>query len=88
MQVYINILIQMCEGLQEIHKGHQYHMDFKPGNILLKGNNVDSLSIKIGDFGTVKDFQADYDQFALSLTSKTTGYRGTPRYMKPSTSIT
>ena len=82
MEVYFSLFFQICEGLKEIHQKKQYHMDLKPGNIFVKGNSIDTLTIKIGDFGCVKNFQGAA-ALSQSITSKTLGFRGTPRYMSP-----
>ena len=57
-------------------------MDLKPANIFIKGTSIDSLAIKIGDFGCVKDFKTAVN-LSQSLKSKTISFKGTPRYMSP-----
>ena len=44
------IILQICNGLKEIHKANIIHRDLKPGNILINDNN----DIKIVDFGKSK----------------------------------
>ena len=46
----IDILIQICLGLMEIHKNKIIHRDLTPDNIFIGKNN----KIKIGDFGISK----------------------------------
>jgi serine/threonine protein kinase len=45
------IILQICNGLKEIHKANIIHRDLKPGNILINDNN----DIKIIDFGISKE---------------------------------
>ena len=45
-----DIIIQICKGLQEIHKNKFIHRDLTPDNIFMDNNN----NIKIGDFGVSK----------------------------------
>ena len=42
------IVLQICNGLKEIHNANIVHRDLIPGNIFINTNNY---SIKIGDFG-------------------------------------
>ena len=44
------IIVQICEGLKEIHKNNLIHRDLTPDNIFIDENN----NIKIGDFGISK----------------------------------
>ncbi|CAH1961346.1 unnamed protein product [Acanthoscelides obtectus] len=46
----LNILYDICTGLDYLHKKSLVHLDIKPANILLKRGYF-----KIGDFGTVVD---------------------------------
>ena len=45
-----DILIQICQGLKEIHDNKMIHRDLTPDNIFIDKNN----KIKIGDFGISK----------------------------------
>ena len=56
MALYIKLFLQICAGLKEVHEKLHYHKDIKPENIFLKGENLDSLVVKIGDFGIVREF--------------------------------
>jgi len=69
------IIKGICEGLKYLHTGTKdhsplYHMDLKPGNILLD-NNIP----KICDFGLSK--------LGLTKTHVTQARNGTPGYMPP-----
>ena len=44
------LIVQICEGLKEIHKNNLIHRDLTPDNIFIDENN----NIKIGDFGISK----------------------------------
>ncbi len=69
----IEVIHQICIGLNEIHALDIIHRDLKPGNILFdKDDNV-----KISDLGFAKILDA-----ATSL-SKTGEVIGTPSYMSP-----
>ena len=67
----INIILDICEGLKEIHKRNIIHRDLKPENIYI---NKD-LKIKIGDFGISKKFEKP-KQYASTQ-------KGTINYMAP-----
>ena len=47
------IIIQICEGIKEIHYKNIIHRDIKPENIFINKK----MNIKIGDFGISKDFE-------------------------------
>ncbi|CAL4989421.1 unnamed protein product [Urochloa decumbens] len=68
-----NIIKGTCEGLKYLHMGLKnpiYHLDLKPGNILLDSNMVP----KIADFGLSR---------ILEKTRSTDGVHGTLGYMPP-----
>jgi len=48
--IIIDIILQICEGLKEIHKNKIIHRDLTPDNIFIDKN----YKIKIGDFGVSK----------------------------------
>ena len=48
--VIVNIILQICKGLKEIHKNKIIHRDLTPDNIFIDKNN----NVKIGDFGVSK----------------------------------
>ena len=48
--IIVNIILQICKGLKEIHKNKIIHRDLTPDNIFIDKNN----NVKIGDFGVSK----------------------------------
>ena len=67
----ILIILDICEGLKEIHRNNIIHRDLKPENIFISKN----FKIKIGDFGISKKFQ-NPNQYAKTQ-------KGTINYMAP-----
>ena len=72
----VEILRQVCESLREAHAQGLIHRDIKPANIMLcdQGGAVDT--VKVLDFGMVRDRTTDSLDFDGSLS-------GTPNYMAP-----
>ncbi|XP_037441871.1 receptor-like cytoplasmic kinase 176 [Triticum dicoccoides] len=69
------IIKGICEGLNYLHNGSKesiFHLDLKPGNILLDGN----MMPKIGDFGLSRLFDS-------TETYSSKGIIGTLGYMPP-----
>lgn len=66
------LLIQILEGLEDIHRHKIIHRDLKPANILITENGA----VKIVDFGLVK--MIDYSSLTM-----TGALVGTPLYMSP-----
>lgn len=52
--ILANILSQVLEGLSYAHAKGTIHRDLKPANILLSGDDLLSLKVKISDFGLVR----------------------------------
>ncbi|XP_023331434.1 serine/threonine-protein kinase Nek5 isoform X2 [Eurytemora carolleeae] len=67
----LNWLIQICFGLQFIHKKNILHRDLKTQNIFLTSQNL----IKIGDFGISKSLNNTLDLAHTAI--------GTPHYLSP-----
>ena len=63
--------IQICLGIQYLHKNNIIHRDIKSSNLFIDKNN----NIKIGDFGIIKILQP-YMMYAQTQI-------GTPYYMAP-----
>lgn len=70
----IEILKQSCRSLEEAHLLGLVHRDIKPGNIMLcnRGGAVDT--VKVLDFGMVRDRSSGNENDLLA---------GTPNYMAP-----
>jgi diguanylate cyclase (GGDEF)-like protein len=67
----LNIVIQVADALYFAHQKEIVHLDIKPSNIMLIGNN----HIKIADFGIARMASSEIAQRGLIL--------GTPSYMSP-----
>ena len=55
------IILDICEGLKEIHNNNLIYRDIKPENIFINKNN----KIKIGNFGVSKKFQINEQDFEI-----------------------
>lgn len=66
----IDIIRQVCAGLDFAHAKGIIHRDVKPGNIMLAGNSL----VKITDFGIARAGEA------MTITGQVVG---TPNYMSP-----
>ena len=51
LKTSLRLMIQICQGLHDIHAANLIHRDLKPANIMIDSNE----NIKIMDFGIVKD---------------------------------
>jgi len=69
----LNLIGQVCDGLQRAHKQGLVHRDVKPDNIMV---NLEGVA-KLTDMGLVKEVDND-----LNLTKTGRGL-GTPHYMAP-----
>ena len=74
-----NILIQVCESLEEAHQLDMVHRDIKPRNIFLSKLGSQHDFAKVLDFGLVKARLLEED----SLTTMDGSATGTPAYMAP-----
>ncbi|HEX4168072.1 MAG TPA: protein kinase [Bryobacteraceae bacterium] len=68
----IDLLAQLCRGLQAAHSEDVVHRDLKPHNILLSADG----RIRIVDFGLARSFED-------TRITHTGGILGTPTYMSP-----
>ncbi|KAL6635481.1 kinase-like domain-containing protein, partial [Neocallimastix sp. 'constans'] len=48
------ILLDICKGLEHVHKLNIVHLDIKPANIFIKKSEDGKLVLKIGDFGLAR----------------------------------
>lgn len=78
----IELVVQICDGLEFAHNEGIVHRDLKPGNIMVTGYGADSCgTVKILDFGLAKLMQDDSSE--ESRLTKTGDVLGTPAYMSP-----
>jgi len=77
----IHILRQACASLAEAHAVGLIHRDIKPANIMLceRGGVLDT--VKVLDFGLVKDLAGDMD--GDGMVTRADVITGTPLYMAP-----
>ena len=74
-----HILIQACGSLQEAHAHGLLHRDIKPSNIMLTCQGGESDTVKILDFGLVKDLAGD----SGGEGEERDVIAGTPMYLAP-----
>jgi serine/threonine-protein kinase len=75
------LLIQVCDSLAEAHHSGLVHRDIKPGNVFLCERGGVPDSIKVLDFGLVRQYGGPARD-DLQLTGER-GYVGTPGFMAP-----
>ncbi|MBN2725603.1 MAG: serine/threonine protein kinase [Deltaproteobacteria bacterium] len=73
------ILRQICDALEEVHKHGILHRDLKPGNIFLV-QSENQIKTKILDFGIAKLLD---NPFGSGVRTSTGTVLGTPVYMSP-----
>src|SRR5262245_45807489 len=67
----LQLIEDLCRGLEHAHKAGIIHRDVKPANIMVDGEGI----LKILDFGIAKQGHAGV--------TRITGLVGTPKYMSP-----
>src|SRR5262245_11114145 len=76
----IELLIQVCRGVQPAHQKGLIHLDLKPSNVLVA--DVEGRAVpKIIDFGMAKAVDVPLGDVTAIVTSH--GVVGTPAYMSP-----
>ncbi|BDC48806.1 hypothetical protein F183_A11220 [Bryobacterales bacterium F-183] len=78
-----NILIQICESLEEAHRLGMVHRDIKPRNIFLSKLGWQHDFAKVLDFGLVKT-KLGQDESMMTMDGSATG---TPAYMAPEVAL-
>jgi serine/threonine protein kinase len=78
-----NILIQICESLEEAHRLKMVHRDVKPRNIFLSRLGWQHDFAKVLDFGLVKT-EVRANETHMTLQGSATG---TPAYMPPEVAL-
>jgi serine/threonine protein kinase len=78
----VNLIIQVCRGLDAAHAAGIVHRDLKPENQFVCRRGDGSDLVKILDFGIAKLSLAGVDGPAASIT-RTGSTMGTPFYMSP-----
>jgi serine/threonine-protein kinase len=74
----IYLLLQVCGSLAEAHHKGIIHRDIKPANIMIAAHAGLYDSVKLLDFGLVKDL--DNEDTLLTVTDS---FTGTPSFMSP-----
>lgn len=80
----VELLIQVCRGVEHAHQKSVIHRDIKPGNILIASNDGKFVP-KLIDFGVAKVL----DDCSFQKPHQTGGYQklGTPLYMSPEQAV-
>jgi hypothetical protein len=73
LDIAVQILLEVCYGLESAHGQNTVHRDIKPGNIIFTNQG----GIKIADFGLAKKSDA------TSMITQEGKVIGTPAYMSP-----
>jgi serine/threonine protein kinase len=69
---------QICRSLREAHSLGVVHRDLKPGNILLTDRGDEQDTVKVLDFGLVKDLSGEAEDLTQAGL-----FMGSPKYMAP-----
>jgi len=70
-----NVVSEIAEALNVLHKNNIIHRDLKPANILIR--DKDKLDLVLTDFGIARALEEDLSKV------QTTGFKGTTHYMAP-----
>ncbi len=74
----IYLLLQVCGSLSEAHQKGIIHRDIKPANIMVSAQSGLYDSVKLLDFGLVKEIESEN-----TILTITESFTGTPSYMSP-----
>jgi serine/threonine protein kinase len=72
----IELALQLCVGVAEIHSAGWIHRDLKPSNVLIENLSGDVRRVRIVDFGIVRESKPVDD-------TQTATVAGSPHYMAP-----
>ncbi len=81
LQYFLEIFIQVCQGLLHAHNQGVVHRDLKPDNIVVRTNTDGTISAKILDFGLAKRVDLLVDE--ESRQTPTGNIVGSPLFMSP-----
>ena len=73
----VNVLVQVCESLEEAHERKLVHRDIKPANVMLCRIGARWDFVKVLDFGIVRRVEASAQATAVGVVI------GTPHYLAP-----
>lgn len=76
----LNVIGQICDGMEHAHKVGVVHRDLKPANIIVLGNDLATASIRILDFGIAKVETVDFNPNSVTPDRE---FLGSPQYMSP-----
>ncbi|KAI0216220.1 Serine/threonine-protein kinase/endoribonuclease IRE1 [Lamellibrachia satsuma] len=65
-KVAVDLVKDLLEGLQHIHRHKLLHRDLKPENLLMvtcKGKDKDKVTLKLADFGISQQLEKDKDSY-------------------------
>ncbi len=76
MRAIVELMRDVCDGVQHAHQNGIIHRDLKPSNIMVTAEGA----AKVVDFGLAKALEKDVAALDISLSGQLIG---TPRYMAP-----
>ncbi|MEM7203591.1 MAG: serine/threonine-protein kinase, partial [Planctomycetota bacterium] len=82
VQDRVELVVQVCEGVQHAHQRGVLHRDLKPGNILATMSHG-RPRVKIIDFGLARTMGEDDGRREPTLLTRQGQLLGTPEYMAP-----
>ncbi|MGD9682531.1 MAG: protein kinase [Candidatus Obscuribacterales bacterium] len=80
-EMSIEILCQVCDGMNHAHERGVIHRDLKPSNLMLEGDPAEQIQIRILDFGVAKLEESQSDETGFQ--TRTGTMVGSPYYMSP-----